>query len=303
MILQRSYLMNHTRGNRWAVVLGTALVLVVGLTTVASAEAPHALPWLRTGVGARAAGMGNAQVAVAGDATAGFFNPAGLTRIPTWGFASMLSADMSFDRQFNYLALAGSFDWGSIGGSWINAGITDVALSDETTEDYMDNYFILSYANMTKRFRWGVNLVIANNSVAEETGVGGDLGFQWDFHPEATFGVMAQSLGLKVGDDTTPYNIRVGIAVMPDMLDGFTFPVDIQKTENDDDLKYRMGGEYAYTFDNTDYGTAIRGGVDDGAFTLGGGLFFKQFSIDYAYYSESERFLGENHRFSLTGNF
>lgn len=295
--------MNHKRGNRWAVVLGTALVLVVGLTTVASAEAPHALPFLRTGVGARAAGMGNAHVAVAGDATAGFFNPAGLTRIPTWGFASMLSADMAFDRKFNYLALAGSFDWGSIGGSWINAGITDVSLSDGTTEDYLDNYFILSYANMTQRFRWGVNMVIANNSVAEETGVGADLGFQWDFHPEATFGVMAQSLGLKVGDDTTPYNIRVGLAIMPDMLDGFTFPVDIQKTQNEDNIKYRMGGEYAYTFDNADYGTALRAGVDDGAITLGLGLFFKQLSIDYAYYSEKEKFLDENHRFSLTGNF
>jgi len=295
--------MNHKRGNRWAVVLGTALVLVVGLTTVATAEAPHALPFLRTGVGARAAGMGNAHVAVAGDATAGFFNPAGLTRIPTWGFASMLSADMAFDRQFNYLALAGSFDWGSIGGSWINAGIKDVSLSDGTTDDYLDNYFILSYANMTKRFRWGVNMVIANNSVAEETGVGADLGFQWDFHPEATFGVMAQSLGLKVGDDVTPYNIRVGLAIMPDMLDGFTFPVDIQKTQNVDNIKYRIGGEYAYTFDNTDYGTALRAGVDDGAITLGLGLFFKQFSIDYAYYSEKEKFLNENHRFSLTGNF
>ncbi len=296
--------MNQKRGNRWAVVLGTALVLVVGMTTVASAEAPHALPWLRTGVGARAAGMGNAQVAVVSDATAGFFNPAGLTRIPTWGFASMLSADMTFDRQFNYLALAGSFDWGSIGGSWINAGITDVATDENPGgEDYLDNYFLISYANMTQRFRWGLNLVIANNSVAEETGVGADVGVQWDFHPEATFGVMAQSLGLKVGDDTTPYNIRVGVAVMPDMLEGFTFPVDIQKTQNDDDLKYRLGGEYAYTFDGTDYGTALRGGVDDGAFTLGAGLFFKQFSVDYAYYSEKVDVFGENHRFSLTGNF
>jgi hypothetical protein len=106
-----------------------------------------------------------------------------------------------------------------------------------------------------------------------------------------------------VGDDVTPYNIRVGLAIMPDMLEGFTFPVDIQKTQNQDDIKFRMGGEYAYTFDNTDYGTALRGGVDDGAITLGLGLFFKQFSIDYAYYSEKEKFLDENHRFSLTGNF
>ena len=79
--------------------------------------------------------------------------------------------------------------------------------------------------------------------------------------------------------------------------------MEIQKTQNVDDIVYRMGGEYAYTFDNTDYGTAIRAGVDDGAMTLGLGLFFKQFGIDYAYYTEKVDAFGENHRFSLTGNF
>jgi hypothetical protein len=294
--------MNHRWGNKWAVVLVTGLVFVVSLATVAVAEAPHALPWLRTGVGARAAAMGNAYVAVANDATAGFFNPAGLTRIEKWGFSSMISADMAFDRNFNYLAAAGSFDWGSVGGSWINAGIKDVQLSDGS-KDYMDNYFILSYANCKERFRWGLNLVVANNSVAEKTGVGADLGVQWDFHPEATFGLMAQSLGLKVGDDVTPYNIRLGLAVKPDALEGFTFPVEIQKTQNVDGVIFRLGGEYAYKFDNSDWGTAIRGGVDDGAFSIGAGLFFSKFWLDYAYVTEQEGFLQENHRFSLTGNF
>jgi len=295
--------MNHRWGKQWAVVLVTGLVFVVSLATVAVAEAPHALPWLRTGVGARAAGMGNAFVAVAGDASAGFFNPAGLTRIESWGFSSMLSADMAYDRNFNYLALAGSFDWGSVGGSWINAGIKDVALSDGTSDDYLDNYFILSYANCSQRFRWGLNFVIANNSVAEETGVGGDLGVQWDILPEATFGLMAQSLGLKVGEDVTPYNIRLGIAVKPDMVEGFTLPMEIQKTQNVDAIKFRIGGEYAYKFDNSDWGTALRAGVDDGAFSIGAGLFFSKFWLDYAYVAEKESFLQENHRFSLTGNF
>lgn len=295
--------MNHRWGKQWAVVLVTGLVFVVSLATVAVAEAPHALPFLRTGVGARAAGMGNAFVAVASDATAGFFNPAGLTRISSWGFSSMLSADMAFDRNYNYLAVAGSFDWGSVGGSWINAGIKDVALDDNTSKDYMDNYFILSYANCSQRFRWGLNFVIANNSVAENTGVGGDLGVQWDIHPEATVGLMAQSLGLKVGDDVTPYNLRLGIALKPNMVEGFTLPLEIQKTQNVDAIKFRMGGEYAYKFDNSDWGTALRAGVDDGAFSIGAGLFFSKFWLDYAYVAENADFLGENHRFSLTGNF
>lgn len=215
----------------------------------------------------------------------------------------MLSADMFADRNFNYLALAGAFKWGSLGASWINAGVTDVELTNGTTEDYMDNYFLLSYANCSKAFHWGVNLVIANNKVAEETGVGGDVGFQLDITDEARFGLMAQSLGLKVGEDKVPYNIRLGLAVTPGALSGFTFPVEIQKTQGVDAIVFRLGGEYMHRFDNADYAAALRGGIDDGEFAIGAGLFFRQFGFDYAYVTDKEDFLGENHRFSLTGNF
>lgn len=296
--------MNHTWGKRWAMVLGAALILVTGLSANALAiDDNHALPFLRTGVGARAYGLGNAYTALAGDASAGFFNPAGLSRINKWSFSSMLSADMFADRNFNYLALAGSFKWGSVGASWINAGITDVEHSDGSTEDYMDNYFLLSYANCAKAFHWGMNLVIANNKVSEETGVGGDVGFQIDLHDDARLGLMAQSLGLKVGEDKVPYNIRLGLAVTPGQLSGFTFPVEIQKTQGVDEIAFRIGGEYLHKFENTDYAAALRGGVDDGAFAIGAGLYFRQFGFDYAYVTDKEDFMGENHRFSLTGNF
>lgn len=296
--------MNHTWGKRWAIVLGTALILVTGFSANALAiDDNHALPFLRTGVGARAYGLGNAYSALAGDATAGFWNPAGLSRISKWSFSSMLSADMAADRNFNYLALAGSFKWGSLGASWVNAGISDVKLSNGTTEDYMDNYFLLSYANCSKAFHWGVSFVIANNKVAEKTGVGGDIGIQIDLTDEARFGLVAQSLGLKVDEDKTPFNIRLGLAVTPTALSGFSFPVEIQKTQGVDDIVFRIGGEYLHRFDNADYAAALRGGVDDGEFAIGAGLFFRQFGFDYAYVTDKEDFLGENHRFSLTGNF
>jgi hypothetical protein len=296
--------MNHTWGKRWAVILGAALILVTGLSANALAIPDnHALPFLRTGVGARAYGLGNAYTALASDATAGFFNPAGLSRIKKWSFSSMLSADMFADRNFNYLALAGAFKWGSVGASWINAGITDVKLTDGTSTDYMDNYFLLSYANCAKAFHWGVNFVVANNKVSEKTGVGGDVGFQFDLNDDARFGLTAQSLGLKVGDDKVPYNIRLGLVVTPGALSGFTFPVEIQKTQGVDAIVFRIGGEYLHKFENADYAAALRGGVNDGKFSIGAGLFFRQFGFDYAYVTDQQDFLGENHRFSLTGNF
>jgi len=293
----------------WRKVAAVACVfsaLLVGVTATATAEDNHAFPFLRTGVGARAWGMGNAYVALANDATAGFFNPAGLTRIGKWGFASMLSVDMGIDRKHNYVALAGNFSFGALGGSWMNSGIDDVPnTANSNTFNYTQNVFTLSYANCVSKFRWGVNFLIATHDLdgTTKSGVGGDAGFQWDFHKEATLGFVGQHFGLKVGEDQVPANYRLGLAIHPDILEGFTFPFEIQKTQHRGDMVFRLGGEYAYTFTNTDYGTAIRAGVDDGAFTVGAGLRFKQFMLDYAYVTEKESFLGENHKFSLIASF
>jgi hypothetical protein len=291
-----------------AVVVGVFSALMVGVTTTATAEDNHAFPFLRTGVGARAWGMGNAYVAIAGDATSAFFNPAGLSKLNKWGFATMMSVDMAFDRKHNYAALAGNFDFGALGFSWVNSGIDDVSISEGQgggAFNYSQNVFALSYANQSCNFRWGVNFLILNHDVngISNTGVGGDLGFQWDFHKEATLGLVGQHFGITVGEDKVPANYRLGVGIHPEMLEGFTFPFEIQKTQHRDDIAFRVGGEYAYVFENEDYGTAIRAGVDDGAFSVGAGLRFKQFMLDYAYITEKEDFLGENHKFSLIGNF
>ncbi len=288
-----------------AVIVGVFSAVLVGMTATASAEDNHAFPFLRTGVGARAWALGNAYVAVAGDATSGFFNPAGLAKIQQWGFASMLSVDMSYDRKQNYVAVAGNFDFGAIGASWMNAGIDNVPVTGQTAADYTQNAFTLSYANMSCNFRWGVNLLILTDDFDGNgnSGIGGDVGVQWDFHKEATLGFVGQHFGVKIGEDRLPANYRLGLALKPDMLEGFMFPFEIQKTQHRGDIIFRMGGEFTHTFENADYGTALRAGVDDGAFTIGAGLRFKQFMLDYAYITEAENFLGENHKFSLIGNF
>jgi len=291
-----------------AAVVGVFSALMVGMTMTATAEDNHAFPFLRTGVGARAWGMGNAYVAVAGDATAAFFNPAGLNQIEKWSFATMMSVDMAVDRKHNYVALAGNFDFGAVGFSWMNSGIEDVPISEDRgggAFDYPQNVFTFSYANMTAKFRWGVNFLIVNHDVngVSNSGVGGDVGFQWDFHKEATLGLVGQHFGITAGDDHVPANYRLGLAIHPDILEGFLFPFEIQKTQHRGNIAFRLGGEYAYDFDNEDYGTAIRAGVDDGAFCVGAGLRFKQFMLDYAYITEKQDFLDENHKFSLTANF
>ena len=73
----------------------------------------HAAPFLRMGVGARALGMGGAFTAVADDATASYWNPAGLTKIENIEATFMYAANMSVDRQLNYFGYA---QWLGVGG-------------------------------------------------------------------------------------------------------------------------------------------------------------------------------------------
>ena len=58
---------------------------------VLAEEGSHAAEFLSHGVGARALGMGSSFVSIADDATATYWNPAGLVQIPRRAFAAMYS--------------------------------------------------------------------------------------------------------------------------------------------------------------------------------------------------------------------
>ena len=60
-------------------------------TSIAADEGAHAAEFLSHGVGARALGMGSAFVAIADDATATYWNPAGLTKVKKHSFSAMYS--------------------------------------------------------------------------------------------------------------------------------------------------------------------------------------------------------------------
>lgn len=293
--------------------IGLALfMLVVGYSQIAIAkDFNHNLPMLRMGVGARALAMGGAHVAVANDATAGYWNPAALSQIEKVSIASMIAANMSEDRKYNYLAVAGKFDFGAIGFSWLNSGTSDLMGYDESGQqtnsfDWNDHVFLFSYGNQMENFQVGFNFkVVYSKADAQDdyssTGVGFDAGVKYAINDMVHLGVTAQDLGTKVGGDEIPATFRVGGAVMP--VEGFTIPVDIEKNQNKSELVLRTGAEYAYMFAE-EYWAAVRGGVNDGEFTFGAGLtIMNRYSIDYAYVSEQSDAFGENHRVSLSLNW
>lgn len=99
-------------------------------------EGSHAAEFLSHGVGARALGMGSSFVSVADDATAAYWNPAGLVQIPRRAFAAMYSDSFGTAQggflskglvEYNFVGYVQQIEGiGSAGISWIRLGVDDI---------------------------------------------------------------------------------------------------------------------------------------------------------------------------------
>ncbi len=222
---------------------------------------------------------------------------------------AMYSADMSYDRSYNYFAFGYTFDFGTLGISWLNAGIKDINKYDASgtyqgTFKDMNNVFLLSYAYKypDKDLSVGGSFKIVSQKIDDEsaTGVGGDVGFKFHPHDMASAGFIVRDIGTQVDGETVPTSIQIGVALYP--LEGFAFPVDVTKTNHRGELDYHMGGEYVYEFCG-DYWAKVRAGVNDGKFAIGTGFQFSKVMLDYGYVVEQEDFMNENHKISLSVEF
>ena len=256
------------------------LILAVSPVSFAGVDA---MPHLRLGAGARSIGMGGAFTAIADDATATVWNPAGL------GSAADLSLNFStqqldLDRSHNFIALTKALgSAGSIGLAVTNAGVSGIQQYDAKeryggTFNYSANAYSLSYGIGFGNFGIGLTgRMLADNFGAEgvdsQSGFGGvDVGLMGHaLHvdvgeeqvPTFHYGLAAKYLGAALGDDTVPMVISVGAAYDLYMGNVVTFAVDLeQEMVNLDEsaTSLRLGAEYTIlTYKST--ALAIRGGV------------------------------------------
>jgi hypothetical protein len=126
---------------------GSALVLAA-LQAQAQTSAPkYSNEFLAIGVGGRAQGMGNVQVGQVGDATAGYWNPAGLLNQKTkYSVALQHSELFAGIAKHDYLAGSLQLDSNSVLGlSFIRLGVDDIA----NTLNLIDNEGRVNYDNIT----------------------------------------------------------------------------------------------------------------------------------------------------------
>lgn len=179
---------------RWII----GISLVFGLTKQLTAQtiAPkYSNEFMNIGIGARALGMGGAQVSSVRDVTAAYWNPAGLIGIKhQHEFAMMHAEYFAGIAKFDYLGYSTSLDMDNqIGLSLIRFGVDDIpdtrflydangSLNYNNIQFFnaADYALMLSYAHdVSNAFKIGVNAKIIHRNVgkfAQAWGFGLDVG-------------------------------------------------------------------------------------------------------------------------------
>lgn len=312
-------------------------IVLVGASLVTLAEGTGAESFARDGVGARALALGGAFVAVADDASAGFWNPAGIGFLPGYRLGGMVVVGGRFGDAgitFQDVSLSvkpiqtGTFTTFGLGITWVNEHISGIPITgnDGGTFDADQSLFLASLSlPFEAENGWalsvGANLKYYRHSIL--TGVGSGLGFDMGLLFTGTFAEVPISVGVVSMDtfETTvrwrgtthnpdnyvPWIVKLGTAAL--LFDNVVLiagDVDFSPSPvHSDQARYsyldrlHVGIELSFVRE-----LALRGGLiiwRDGTKRLSAGLGiipWTGLTIDYAYVG-SEYGLGDTHILSL----
>lgn len=296
----------------------------------------YAGEFLAFGVGARPLAMGGSATALVQDVTAGYWNPAGLSKINYPQIALMHSQSFGNVVNYNYAAVAIPFEENkSLAISAMRLGVSDIPDTrgawDEARNRPIDNAenlisrfgaadwaFLASYAVRTPyKLSYGLNAKFIFRNIgtfANAFGFGVDAGVLYELGSGFTVGISVQDITTTLVAWSTGRNeliaptAKLGGGYVFDALYGrFTFGLDADARFEGrrsaahlslGAVSFNFRGGVEYAFRNT---VALRAGFDDvGRLTLGAGLRIAKLHLDYSFarFDGTEQ-LGNLHRISL----
>lgn len=292
----------------------------------------YTLDFLSTGVGARALGMGGAFTSIANDVTAGYWNPAGLIKVPFPQVILMHDSRYSDVVSYNYGAVTVPLNKAeSVALSAFVLSVNGIPNTtgafNETTERIdvskvtyfgaTDAALFGSYSRrISDRFSYGANVKFIRESIGSTygTGIGFDLGVLFTPTENLSLGGEVQNATTTIVTWTTgttelSYPVVIVGASYKFNVGKFKFLPAFDAVVNMDNIRkssmlhvgffsadIRTGAEV--TYENV---VALRAGYNEvRQFTIGAGLYLPKLEIDYSFarftYNDA---LGDTHRISM----
>jgi len=307
----------------WLIVL--ALFLIPELAWGQAKTGTSGAQFLELGVSARAVGMGNAFLAMADDASAIYYNPAGLSQLSQREIILThvdYPADITYDfAGLAYPELLGGV-WG-LGFYFLNSGDMDyTTYSHPSFEEWSSGqtfsakeYAVsLSYGRrLTERFSIGTTLKFIDELYEEEraTGWAADIGTMYNTgFRNFRIGMVMSNFGPDLKfireDYPLPITFKFGVSMEVINLGDHRTLVDLEVGHPNDNLeKFNGGLEYWYR-DMLALRIGSQAGYDEGDLGFGAGIklpFYNKtkLRVDYAYHDFGN--LTEVHRFTLNLSF
>ena len=293
------------------------ILLICASTVFAETGGKIGLSYLKIAVDARAAAMGDAYTAVANDASATYWNPAGLAGS---GKNSIILMHNSWLQDVNQEFAAIQFINGThnIAVSLNMISVTGIELRDETASEIpigdthaLNTYLGLAYATEifgNWQFGLQVKYLYEKYYLYSANGFALDLGIKKeDILQDLSWGLVIQNLGkmsaLKDEATRLPLNLRTGVK----------YRLPFQVLENRPlmaaDVNYVMDDVTTFNFgvevplvNYADLRLGYVFGRESQSITAGFGLNYGIFHIAYAFVPYSYD-LGNSHRFSLMVDF
>lgn len=299
---------------RFRTALGALLLtMTLGPTAVDAGEAGTAgFLSLRLGAGARAAGMGDAHVALADDATATYWNPAGLAAIERTQFTLMHDEWLSSVRM-ETASVAHETGIGNFGLHFSGMYLDEIQRFESASSAPSGNFNVYeiavtgAYGRRIADWDVGVGVKGLHSGLDDQSASGWavDVGVRYHTRiPGLTFAGAAQNLGPRMTfiqeSFLLPATGRAGAsleralpALRGDMVGAFdlVWPTD-------GDVREHFGVEYTYQhFASLRIG--YKGQYDSQGLTFGFGVRKSGYHFDYAF-ADIDNDLGNGHKFAFS---
>jgi len=292
-----------------------------GNSAFAVGQAGYDIATLKAGVGARPLGMGGAFTAIADNADAPYWNPAGLAYIHDQEINTMQTR-LSTDADHYYISYVKPLGKGTLGVSWIQVGVGAITQTSATVDAWneVQNLNVFSYFSNAFLFSYGLPLnpnisvgMTAKYLTSDMFQIQGGQAYGYSLTPAVLIELRNKlRIGLKIDEiineqswgtgtiEKVPAKARLGVAYTEPrgLLAGSTFALDLGQTM-DSTYSTEISAGYEWAKD----GLALRAGYSDANLSAGVGFRSGVAQIDYAYVQQASLSRDNVHRISLAGKW